>query len=259
MARKKTPEIRVNVKAQVSGRLREIRQELFGDHGGPDLARRLNLPARTWYNYETGVTVPAEVLLGFIDQTGANPRWILTGEGAKFWQEFDDSGLNHLSPSELIRRSLAQLAKEAELSDPVFQPQKFAELQVVSLASLMHPNEHQDNSLGTVMVDRSWIPNPDDTLASTIEDDSMAQVLPKGSLIAIDLSVRDPALLAGRIAAAKTGSSVLIRWLERTDRHVILRSNQPDKYPLLPLNFENNGTDSLLGQIVWSWTRFSGD
>ena len=81
MARKKTSKFRVNVKASISRRLREVRQELFGEHGGPELARRLNLPARTWYNYETGVTVPAEVLLSFIDQTGANPVWLLSGEG----------------------------------------------------------------------------------------------------------------------------------------------------------------------------------
>ena len=81
VARKKTPKIRVNVKASLSRRLKEIRHEQFGEHGGPELARRLALPARTWYNYETGVTVPAEVLLGFIEQTGANPLWLLNGEG----------------------------------------------------------------------------------------------------------------------------------------------------------------------------------
>ena len=79
MARKKTTKVRINIKASLSRRLREIRQEIFGEHGGPELARRLNLPARTWYNYETGVTVPAEVLLSFIDQTSANPTWLLSG------------------------------------------------------------------------------------------------------------------------------------------------------------------------------------
>ena len=73
-----------SVKASISRRLREIRQELFGEHGGPELARRLNLPARTWYNYETGVSVPAEVLPAFIEQTGADPLWVLTGEGSKY-------------------------------------------------------------------------------------------------------------------------------------------------------------------------------
>ena len=84
MARKKTPKIRVNVKASLSRRLREIRQEIFGDHGGPELARRLNLPARTWYNYEIGVTVPAEVILRFIDVTFVEPTWLLSGQGEKY-------------------------------------------------------------------------------------------------------------------------------------------------------------------------------
>src|SRR6478752_6879963 len=100
VARKKTPKTRVNVKASLSKRLREIRQELFGEHGGPELARRLGLPARTWYNYETGVTVPAEVLLGFIEQTGANPIWLLTGEGPRYRRSTDERMLSQLSPVE---------------------------------------------------------------------------------------------------------------------------------------------------------------
>ena len=111
MARKKTPKVRVTAKASLSRRLREIRQELFGEHGGPELARRLSLPARTWYNYETGVTVPAEVLLAFIEQTGANPTWLLNGEGPKYRASHDDRLLSELSPVELIRRGLEKLEK----------------------------------------------------------------------------------------------------------------------------------------------------
>ena len=90
---------------------REVRQEIFGDHGGPELARRLGLPARTWYNYETGVTVPAEVLLGFIEQTGANPIWLLTGEGPRYRRTTDERMLSQLSPVELIRRGLEELER----------------------------------------------------------------------------------------------------------------------------------------------------
>jgi len=111
VARKKTTKYRVNIKASLSRRLREIRQELFGEHGGPELARRLLLPARTWYNYETGVTVPAEVLLGFIDQTGANPLWLLTGEGNKYRRILHDFPVSELSPIELIRRGLEKIER----------------------------------------------------------------------------------------------------------------------------------------------------
>jgi hypothetical protein len=44
----------------------------------------MQLPVRTWENYETGVTIPATVILGFIEVTGAHPKWLLTGEGERY-------------------------------------------------------------------------------------------------------------------------------------------------------------------------------
>lgn len=35
-------------------------------------------------NYETGVVIPATVILRFIEITRASPRWLLTGEGPPF-------------------------------------------------------------------------------------------------------------------------------------------------------------------------------
>jgi hypothetical protein len=83
MARKKTAPDRQNAKLLLAKRLKQIRMELFGDHGGPELGRLLNIPARTWYNYEMGVTVPAEVILRFIDATAVEPKWLLTGLGPR--------------------------------------------------------------------------------------------------------------------------------------------------------------------------------
>ena len=60
MARRKNPPESVRTKGRLAERLREVRSDLFGERGGPELARRLGLPIRTWYNYEIGVTVPAE-------------------------------------------------------------------------------------------------------------------------------------------------------------------------------------------------------
>ncbi len=69
MARRKDAPDVVKVKCCVAERLRELRLELVGERGGPELARRLGLPVRTWYNYEAGVTVPAEVILRLIELT----------------------------------------------------------------------------------------------------------------------------------------------------------------------------------------------
>jgi len=72
------------IKNDLARRIREIREELYGEHGGPLLAEALNLPFRTWHNYEGGCTIPAQTILSFIEITDAHPHWLLTGEGGKY-------------------------------------------------------------------------------------------------------------------------------------------------------------------------------
>ena len=84
MARKKTAPEQEHQKVLLGERLKKVRVELFGEHGGPQLAQLLGIPARTWYNYEIGVTVPAEAILRFIELTFVEPTWLLSGQGEKF-------------------------------------------------------------------------------------------------------------------------------------------------------------------------------
>src|SRR3954465_7350150 len=84
MARRKTLPESVRAKYALAERLSALRSELYGDRGGPELARQLGLPVRTWYNYESGVTVPAEVVLKIIELTSVEPIWLLHGQGPKF-------------------------------------------------------------------------------------------------------------------------------------------------------------------------------
>jgi hypothetical protein len=64
-------------------RLRDVRLAMYGEHGGPLLAEALKIPARTWANYESGVTIPGLVLLRFIAMTEVEPHWLLNGEGQR--------------------------------------------------------------------------------------------------------------------------------------------------------------------------------
>ena len=73
-----------HTQADLAQRVGEIRHEWYGAHGGPLLAEALRLPYRTWRNYEAGVTIPALVILRFIEISGANPLWLLRGEGEKY-------------------------------------------------------------------------------------------------------------------------------------------------------------------------------
>jgi hypothetical protein len=65
--------------------------------------------SRRWfteYNHETGVTVTADVLLAFRDNTGVDPHWLMTGEEPKYRCDNNNSGL---SPIEMLRRGLEKL------------------------------------------------------------------------------------------------------------------------------------------------------
>ena len=77
-------------KAELAERLRSVRLDRFGEYGGPVLAWRLGVPARTWLNYESGVSIPGELLLAFIEVTDVEPRWLLTGLGARYRHRLGD-------------------------------------------------------------------------------------------------------------------------------------------------------------------------
>ncbi len=74
----------LGIKNNLARRIREVRLELYGEHGGPLLAEALEVPFRTWLNYENGCTIPATSILRFIELTGTNPHWLLTGCGDKY-------------------------------------------------------------------------------------------------------------------------------------------------------------------------------
>jgi hypothetical protein len=74
----------VAIKQGLARRIREVRMDLYGTHGGPLLAEALQIPFRTWLNYENGCTIPAPSMLRFIELTKASPHWLLTGHGDKY-------------------------------------------------------------------------------------------------------------------------------------------------------------------------------
>lgn len=117
MARRKTLPDLVKTKYSLAERLSRLRAELFGDRGGPELARRLGIPVRTWYNYEAGVTVPAEVVLRIIELTAVEPMWLLHGKGPKFRpkpiEDFDSLPNSERSVGSLLRTAL-QLLEQGE-------------------------------------------------------------------------------------------------------------------------------------------------
>jgi hypothetical protein len=79
------------LKQDLAARVGEVRRDLYGTHGGPLLAEAMGLPFRTWMNYEAGCTIPGHVILQFIQITGVDHHWLLTGVGEKYHGSRDDA------------------------------------------------------------------------------------------------------------------------------------------------------------------------
>jgi hypothetical protein len=73
-----------SVGAGLARRLAVVREESFGARGVDEVARLLEIPPRTWSNYEGGVIIPGLVLLRFIELTFVEPMWLLKGEGPRY-------------------------------------------------------------------------------------------------------------------------------------------------------------------------------
>src|SRR5262245_7991224 len=84
MARKKTTPEKGRERLLLAKRLKQVRSDLYGEDGAPELAGLLGIPVRTWHNSWSGITLRAEVILRFIALTSVNPSWLLDGEGEKY-------------------------------------------------------------------------------------------------------------------------------------------------------------------------------
>jgi hypothetical protein len=65
--------------------------------------------------------------------------------------------------------------------------------------------------------------------------------------------------LHGQIVAARPDDVPMIRWLDLSGHHVILRPNQSNarEFPLIPVDFDEGNAQFIIGQVVWSWSRFT--
>jgi hypothetical protein len=72
------------LKGDLATRIHATRVALYGENGGPLLAQEMGISFRTLHRYENGRTIPAPRILRFIEVTGVDPHWLLTGQGSQF-------------------------------------------------------------------------------------------------------------------------------------------------------------------------------
>ena len=140
---------------------------------------------------------------------------------------------------------------------PSHQASEFVAIGLYPLSEIANPVLDPGRVEGHVLAYRHWLPNPTETIGTRLTDEAMHPILPVGSIVAVDRSVTDPLKLHGQIVAARPNRVPMIRWLDVSGRHVILRPNQNGQdFPLIPVEYDARDNHLVVGQVVWSWSRF---
>jgi hypothetical protein len=272
MARRKTLPDSVKAKYELADRLRQLRAELYGERGGPELARRLALPIRTWYNYESGVTIPAEVMLRIIELTSVEPMWLLHGKGPRF----RSSGPGHsemvpgsgVSVGALLRTAIQLLessesAKQAAVS-PARRPEEWAEGDESPPAGrsgeivLIGVDDVEGEPLTAISGPRyvaarsEWLDAERECRCIRIVGDAMAPLLADGAYVAFAKEEEPPTALDGALVVAWVDHMPMVRWFQHAARFAILRAENPAATPVqILVDLEDRHHERRFRRVLW--------
>lgn len=256
MARRKNLPESVRVKCHLSERLREIRIELHGERGGSEMARRLNLPIRTWYNYESGVTIPAEVMLRFVELTSVEPLWLLHGKGPKFRA---NTAVGHVDSVEsLLRTALDRLESKNGFAganhhaDGAVPFGDTAEAVLIRVEGADQERLTNDSGPSFMAARREWLAARRDCRCVRIEGDAMSPILADGAYVSYSDLEEDSDLLEGNLVVAWVDGRPLVRWFGRSGRYGVLRAENPAHDPAtLLVDLSGPEASRRIRRVLW--------
>ncbi|WP_165226520.1 S24 family peptidase [Aquisphaera insulae] len=245
MARRKTLPESLRAKHALAERLAALRLELFGDRGGPEMARRLGIPVRTWYNYEGGVTVPAEVVLRIIELTSVEPTWLLSGKGPKFRQgsllEHDSGDRSSVGKVGHLLRTALQLLENGEADQSGFVSERAGSRSLTQF-EIPHTSPARKELLEAQQENRGI----------RVEGDAMAPVVADGALISYSRDPEESAHLDGKMVVAWIDDRPIVRWFQDCGQYGLLRAENPDAVPRQQLVDLRPGADiPRIRRVLW--------
>ncbi len=244
MARRKTLPESLRAKLALAERLSSLRLELFGDRGGPEMARRLEIPVRTWYNYEGGVTVPAEVVLRIIELTAVEPVWLLHGKGPKYRQQprldqREASPKSSTTVGALLRTALQLLESDGT---PGYCSGEAASSSAPA---------HFEQPLATP-ASKEWQEAQHEHRCVQVTGNAMAPILADGACVAFSKDDEDPRQLDGKMVVVWLDNQPTIRWFSHCGRYGLLRAENPETVPQQHLiDLENAGEKPRVRRVLW--------
>ena len=221
---------------------------------GPRWLVGLGIPVRTWYNYEGGVTVPAEVILKIIELTAVEAGWLLHGEEPKFRNQLAERGERGGQPAvtvgALLRTALQLLEKNESTwsgrdemmtgSDQLegaamgadrfglsYDPRTAADPE--NMANADRPGDEAGSRFSQSR--REWLAAQRDNRCIQVTGDSMAPILADGASVAYAKSEEDLQQLDGKMVVTWVDGQPLVRWFQNCGRFALLRAENPSTVP----------------------------
>jgi hypothetical protein len=226
MARRKTLPESLRAKMALAERLSALRQELYGDRGGPEMARRLGIPVRTWYNYESGVTVPAEVVLRIIELTGVEPVWLLHGKGPKY-RAVGSAVRGHSVASGLVVGSESGVTVGALLRTALQLLENETPPSSRGEDNQPATSPHTPGQPLAPQARREWIQAQLENRLIHVSGNAMAPIVADGAAIAFSPTDEDPIQLDGKLVVVWLDGQPLVRWFQHCGRYGLLRAENP--------------------------------
>ncbi|MDG3004406.1 S24 family peptidase [Paludisphaera mucosa] len=265
MARRKTLPDSLRAKLELAERLAILRLELFGERGGPEMARRLGIPVRTWYNYEGGVTVPAEVVLKIIELTAVEPTWLLHGKGPKFRPSTrHDRGDGPAQPTvmvgALLRTALQLLEGEAspELGSATarfLESERSLTTGERDVKGLGSASRHDHDTLRAERGrgEREWLEARREGRCLAVPDDAMEPVLARGASVAFAKDDEESLTsLDGRMVVAWVDGVAMVRWFQDRGDHALLRAEDSGERAVrIELDADGKSPVVQVRRILW--------
>jgi hypothetical protein len=269
MSRRRNGSGSTGLKWQLAERIRTIRREQFGESGLGEFAREVGVPTRTWYSYESGVTVPAEVILRFVELTWVHPTWLLSGQGPRYQPPYprrashesgpcgfeDSGGSGNVGTG--VDAEEPQRGLSASPADSALPPATSPEDRLPGAAPDPGPRSEPTSERSPAPDPRSpeLRRGPYDGPYIRNVGDAMAPIIADGAFVAYADADESPLALEKKLVVAHLPDGPIVRWFHRLGSYAVLRAENPAFTPSTRLIDVEGGTDACrFHRVLWIGT-----